>query len=145
MIEKIYDGSLLLSIIIRANYSNDGIKFFTPEDFSQQLGYMNRPAGYKISPHIHNEVKREVTLTNEVLFIRKGRIRVDFYCENLTYLESRVLLQGDIVLLANGAHGFEMLEPSEIVEVKQGPYAGENDKTIYKDLIPDRIMIKPQR
>jgi hypothetical protein len=62
------------------------------------------------------------------LFIRSGKLRVDFYDDEQNYLESRVLAQGDIVLLAFGGHGFEMLEQSEIVEVKQGPYAGDADK-----------------
>ena len=68
-----------MAIIIRSNFSSEGIEFFTPNDFSQQLGYMNRPAGYIIEPHVHNIVKREVELTNEVIFIKSGLVRVDFY------------------------------------------------------------------
>jgi len=129
MVERINHQGKLLAIILRANYSADGIQFFTPNDFSQQLGYMNRPQGYVIPPHVHNPVAREVQFTKEVLFIKSGRVRVDFYDDNQNYLESRILNQGDIVLLAFGGHGFEMLEASEIIEVKQGPYAGEEDKT----------------
>jgi mannose-6-phosphate isomerase-like protein (cupin superfamily) len=129
MLESIeYLGSTL-ALILRANYHAEGIKFFTPGDFSQQLGYMHRPEGYVIAPHVHNPVAREVQYTKEVLIIRSGKVRVDFYDEDQNYLESRTLESGDIVLLAFGGHGFEMLEDSEIVEVKQGPYAGEADKT----------------
>ena len=70
-----------------------------------------------------------MTYTNEVLFIKTGVVRVDFYSVNQDYLESRILRAGDVILLAFGGHGFEMLEPSQIIEVKQGPYMGENDKT----------------
>lgn len=129
MIEKINHQEKLLALILRANYRAEGIQFFTPNDFSQQLGYMNRPQGYVIPPHVHNPVAREVQFTKEVLFIKSGRVRIDFYDDNQNYLESRILNQGDIVLLAFGGHGFEMLESSEMIEVKQGPYAGEEDKT----------------
>ena len=115
--------------MLNSVYHAEGIEFFTPNEFSQQLGYMNRPEGYVIPPHVHNPVAREVEYTKEVLVVRSGKIRVDFYDEAQTYLESRILHQGDIILLAYGGHGFEMLEDSEIVEVKQGHYAGEADKT----------------
>ena len=129
MIERIEHQQVLLALILRANYSQEGIHFFTPNEFSQQLGYMNRPAGYVIPPHVHNPVAREVQFTKEVLFIKSGRVRVDFYDDQQSYLESREVRQGDVILLAFGGHGFEMLEQSEIIEVKQGPYAGEHDKT----------------
>jgi hypothetical protein len=129
MIETIIYEKLTLAILIRSSYSDEGIKFFTPDDFSQQLAYMNRPAGYVIQPHVHNPVKREVSFTKEVLIIRSGRVRVDFYDDDKNYLESRILDTGDVLLLAFGGHGFQMLEDSEIIEVKQGPYAGDADKT----------------
>ncbi len=132
MIEKIFNKSILLSIIIKANYEKEGISFFTPDDFSQQLGYMNRPKGYVIEPHVHNLVERKVTLTQEVLYIKKGKVRVDFYDDEKAYLESRVVGTGDVILLASGGHGFEMLEASEIIEIKQGPYVGEEDKVRFE-------------
>ncbi len=128
MIEKIIHDHLLLAIIIFKNFKADGIAFFTPDDFSQQLGYMNRPKGYVISPHVHNLIPRTVILTQEVLFIKSGKVRVDFYDKQKNYVESRILSEGDVILLADGGHGFQILEQSEIIEVKQGPYCGENDK-----------------
>jgi hypothetical protein len=141
MIETIQFEGKTLSVILYSNYKFEGIKFFTPDDFSQQLGYMNRPKGYVIPPHIHNSVPREVQFTKEVLFIKSGRVRVDFYDDNQNYLESRILEQGDVVLLAMGGHGFEMLEPSEMIEVKQGPYAGESDKTRFNPVSENKIII----
>jgi len=129
MTEEILHQGRLLALILRASFRADGIRFFTPDDFSQQLGYMNRPRGYVIPPHVHNPVERSVHYTKEVLFIRSGKVRVDFYDDAQNYLESRVLGPGDVILLAYGGHGFEMLEPTEMIEVKQGPYAGESDKT----------------
>lgn len=132
MIERIVNEEKELALIIRYSFRKDGIEFFTPSTYSQQIGYMNRPAGYVIPPHVHNPVARDVQYTKEVLFIKSGRLRVDFYSEAQVYLESTILETGDVILLAYGGHGFEMLEPTEIIEVKQGPYAGERDKTRFE-------------
>jgi hypothetical protein len=129
MLEHIWHNDKLVAIIVRAGYSQDGIAFFTPDDFSQQLAYMNRPAGYKIAPHIHNNVQREVFYTQEVLFIKKGKVKIDFFDDSRKYFDARILTTGDVILLASGGHGFEMLEPTEMIEVKQGPFVGEQDKT----------------
>jgi len=132
MIDYIRHGDLLLSVIIRHDYCESGIHFFTPNSFSQQLAYMKHPAGKVIYPHVHNPVPREVNLTQEVLFLKRGRLRVDFYDDGHNYLESRILKKGDVILLAGGGHGFEALEDIELIEVKQGPYAGDQDKTRFE-------------
>lgn len=142
-IEHIVRNDLLLAIILRHRFCAEDIQFFTPADFSQQLGYMNRSSGYVIPPHVHNPVPREVQYTKEVLFIKSGRVRVDFYDEVQCYIESRVLETGDVILLAYGGHGFEMLEPTEMIEVKQGPYAGDQDKTRFEGISANQAVIKP--
>ena len=141
MTEEILHEGKLLALILRAGFRADGIRFFTPNDFSQQLGYMNRPRGYVIPPHVHNPVERSVHYTKEVLFIRSGRVRVDFYDDSQNYLESRILGAGDVILLAFGGHGFEMLEACEMIEVKQGPYAGEADKTRFAPFPADKVRL----
>jgi hypothetical protein len=142
MIEFINHSNQMLALILRANYREEGISFFTPSEFSQQLGYMNRPSGYIIPPHVHNPVLREVHFTKEVLFIKSGKVRIDFYDDNQNYLESSILEQGDAILLAFGGHGFEMLEPSEMIEVKQGPYAGDADKTRFEGNLPAKLKFR---
>lgn len=135
-IEEIKDENGLLAIIVQASYHEMGVNFFTPDDFSQQLAFMAHHKGKIIEPHAHNPVKREVHYTKEVLFIRKGKLRVDFYDEKQNYLESRILKSGDVILLASGGHGFEVIEDIEMFEVKQGPYAGGRDKTKFKNMMP---------
>ena len=120
MIERITHNKLRLAIIIRKNYSNDSIEFFTNNDDSQQLGFMTREKGYEIIPHRHNVIERKVNITQEVLYIKSGKVRVDFYDNNENYLKSSILNNGDVILLIDGGHGFLMLENSEIIEVKQG-------------------------
>lgn len=142
MIENILHNEQLISIIIKSQYHAEGIKFFTPDDFSQQLAYMNRGKGYVIPPHVHNAVEREVSCTQEVLFVKSGKVRVDYFDDDKNYLESRMLYQGDVVLLASGGHGFYMCEDSEIIEVKQGPYAGDKDKTRFTPVADNQVRLK---
>jgi hypothetical protein len=142
MLEEIFNSETRLAIIIRHQFKKSGIEFFTNDNDSQQLGYMNRPVGYEIKPHRHNLVPREVHLTQEVLFIKSGKVRVDFYDNDQVYLESRILLTGDVILLSDGGHGFKILEPSEIIEVKQGPYCGEMDKVRFEPISEELINLK---
>lgn len=142
MIEKILYNSETLALIVRSGFEKNGIEFFTPSSFSQQLGYMKRPKGYVVTPHVHKPVSREIFYTKEVLFIKKGKLRFDFYDKEQKYLESKILKKGDIILLAFGGHGIEVLEEAEMIEVKQGPYAGEMDKGRFKPVDKSKIVFK---
>ncbi len=128
MIEKIKNQNEIVAIIIYKDYHGDGLSFITNKEALLQLGYINQPAGYKVQPHIHNLVARQTVGTQEVIFVRNGKIKIDFYSDNRTYLESRELSSGDMILLAKGGHGITMLEPTELIEVKTGPYLEEDDK-----------------
>lgn len=134
----------LLAIIIRSNYSYEGVSFITPDEYSQQLAYMHHPAGKIIDAHIHNMVHRNVVLTQEVLFIKKGRLRVDFYDDYKDYLESHILEAGDTILLTSGGHGFKVLEEIEMIEVKQGPYSGDKDKTRFEGISDSEVIMKEE-
>jgi mannose-6-phosphate isomerase-like protein (cupin superfamily) len=142
MFKQITHNNKILAIIVSNSYSADGIEFFTPNEFSQQLAYMHHQPGHQIVPHVHNPVSREVQYTQEVLIIRKGKLRVDFYDNERNYLESHILNGGDVILLASGGHGFEVLEELEMIEVKQGPYAGDGDKTRFDGIAADKLKLK---
>jgi mannose-6-phosphate isomerase-like protein (cupin superfamily) len=129
MLENVYNSNKLLAIILSGDYSEPGVNFFTPDNLSQHLAFIKHPPGKLIEPHVHNPVPREVLYTQEVLIIRKGRLRVDFFNDDRALVASRELGAGDVILLAEGGHGFEVLEELEMIEVKQGPYAGDSDKT----------------
>ncbi len=135
MIERIEFGGVEFAIILRSTFREPGIHFFTPPDYSQQLGHMRHPKGHVIEAHVHNPVSRAVQYTEEALFLRRGRLRVDFYSDEGRYLESRELGPGDVILLIRGGHGFEALEEIEMVEVKQGPYVGDTDKTRIRGIV----------
>lgn len=133
-VEYIKHKDQVLAIIIRHRFSKRGIEFFTPDEFSQQLGYMSHPAGKIIEPHFHNPVERNVVYTQEVLYIKRGKIKVNFYDDQKHFLYDRLLESGDVILLANGGHGFEVIEEIEMIEIKQGPYQGDSDKTRFNPL-----------
>lgn len=130
-------GEVTYAIVVRNDYQKDGISFLTPDDYSQQLAYMSHPKGHIIKPHIHNIVKREILYTKEVLLIKRGKLRCDFYTDNKEYVGSVILNTGDIILLVSGGHGFECLEDVEMYEIKQGPYAGANDKVRFDSKIEE--------
>ena len=132
----------IIAIIIKNNYSCEGVDFITPGDYSQQVAYMHHPTGKVIDAHLHNLVHRNVVMTQEVLFIKKGKLRVDFYDNYEDYLESTVLESGDVILLVSGGHGFTVLEEVEMIEVKQGPYSGDKDKVRFTGITDAEAMIK---
>ncbi|MEP6664404.1 MAG: hypothetical protein ABJC04_12155 [Verrucomicrobiota bacterium] len=138
-VETIEHAGRMLALIVSHRYEKPGISFFTPNDLSQQLAYMHHPAGKIIDPHLHNPVARSVQFTQETLLLKRGKLRVDFYDDEQNYLSSRVLEAGDVILLVQGGHGFEALEELEMFEVKQGPYAGDQDKTRFVGKRPETL------
>jgi len=133
MIETIVEGIEAIALIIRADFDEPGIHFFTPDSFSQQVAYMKHPKGKKIYPHVHALVSRQVLYTQEVLYVKKGRMKVNLYSSKRELVTSRILERGDLILLCGGGHSFEMLEETSMIEIKQGPYAGDNDKIRFEE------------
>lgn len=138
-LESIKKDTKLLAMIIRNNYTCDGVDFITPDEYSQQVAYMHHQAGKIIDAHVHNPVHRSIVMTQEVLFIKKGKLRVDFYDDAEQYLESRILESGDVILLVSGGHGFTVIEEVEMIEVKQGPYSGDKDKKRFTGIGDDEV------
>ena len=133
-VETIVDGLEPIALIIRAGFDEPGIHFFTPQSFPQQVAVMNHPKGKKLAPHVHNPIPRQVLFTHEVLFVRKGRIKVTLYTSQRAQLCERELTTGDLILLCGGGHAFEMIEETALVEVKQGPYGGDADKIRFEEV-----------
>ncbi len=127
-IEWIKDGEEVLAIIIPTHYNPSKTEFITPLDYKQQLGFILYRAGESITPHIHIPMNRSLVGTSEVLFIKSGKAEVDLYTKDKKLVATRTLNQGDIILLVSGGHGFRILDDTVIVEVKQGPYIGVEEK-----------------
>ena len=130
-IERIEAEGKPIAIIVRNNFNQPGVNFFSPFEFSQQLVILVHPPGHEVKPHVHNVIARDVRVTQEVLFIIEGKVEITLYKENKKFITSRLLTQGDTILLAYGGHGIKILEPSKILEVKQGPYVGTEDKEFF--------------
>jgi hypothetical protein len=129
MTETTRAGSEIMAVVLRVGFHSKGLEFLTPPPAFPQLASMHWPAGYRIEAHVHNVIHRDVALTQEVLFIKSGRVKVDLYDQDRQWVADRVLRTRDVILPAAGGHGFTMPEPTEMIEVKQGPYVGDRDKT----------------
>ncbi len=128
MIERIEIDGELRGIIIPSGASSSGIDFLTGGDAPFQIALMGHGKGHVIQPHEHLPAERRVVGTSEALLIRRGRLRVDFYDAGRKIACSRELSAGDVAILFGGAHGFEVLDDLDMMEIKQGPYLGELDK-----------------
>lgn len=133
-LEFCYNNDELYCIIVRSGYHSKTVAFFTPDNFSQQVGYLPHKKNTIIKPHVHLHNKREVFYTQEVLFIKKGKVKANFYDLNKEYVFSEIIEQDDFILLCNGGHGFEIIEDTCMIEIKQGPFLGEDDKYRFKGI-----------
>ena len=122
------DGEIL-ALIIPEGRGPRGIHFLTEDSQVHQIAVLNWPKDHQIQSHIHNPLERVIFSTQEVLFVRSGRVRLDLYQADQTFECSRELSGGWVVSLISGGHGLEILEDADIIEVKQGPYLGEGEKT----------------
>ena len=129
MVENIEWQGETLALILRARFDNEGVNFVTAEDSPLQVGVLMHPQGFKIKHHIHRASSKIINSIQEVLHVEYGRVGVNFYDDNGEQIGGAVINMGDTILLIAGGHGFDILEDSKIIEVKQGPYEGmEKDK-----------------
>jgi len=143
MIQYIKNGDMLLAIIVKSDYKQkEGIEFFTSPDSTQQIGCVAHKKGTTVDAHIHNKVKREVFYTHETLIMKSGKVRVDFYDNNKQYISSIEIKSGDVILFADGGHGFKYLEDTQMIEIKQGPYLQTQDKVRFEGINDNQVLIK---
>ena len=127
-VERICAGSQVLAVVLRARYMPTTTEFITPADYKQQVGFVTRAAGESVTAHRHLPLDRHIIGTSEVLFVRRGRMIARLYDDRRALVAMRTLEAGDVILLVSGGHGFEMLEDTVLLEVKQGPYTGMEEK-----------------
>ena len=143
MIEKIVYKKKLLALIVKGNYRDKkGITFFTPNESTQQFGYMKHRKKHIIKPHLHKKRLTKILYTTEVILLLKGVLRVDFYDLSKKYLFSKILKEKDIIMLVHGGHGFKILKDVEMIEIKQGPYNLIKDKIKFENVDDDEIKLK---
>ena len=135
MIKEIIYKKKLYALLIKKNYEKKkGISFFTKNDSNQQIGYMKHPKNYLIKPHLHLKRLTKIFITSEVIILKKGKLRVDFYENKKKYLFSIYLNKGEIIMLVHGGHGFKVINDVEMLEIKQGPYVLSKDKVKFEKI-----------
>ena len=130
-------------MIVRKDFKKKrGVTFFTPENLNLQCGYMNHKKNYLIRPHQHLLRKNKIFYTSEVLYIIKGKLRVDFYRNKKIYLFSRIINKNEILILISGSHGFKTLSNLEMLEIKQGPFNAKSDKIKFNSVAEKNINFR---
>ena len=127
-VEHVSAGNRLLALIVRNRFSPERTTFLTSDDLPQQLGFVVYPAGGEVPRHLHRPIERRIVGTSEVIVVRSGRCLLDIYDDNQQLVATRELETGDVMVMVSGGHGFRMLEPTVLLEVKQGPYTGVDEK-----------------
>ncbi len=133
MVKEIKHNNEVIGLIFKKKEHELGenINFFTLPENSLQTGILKHPKGHIIKPHIHHKIERNITDTQETLYIEEGKIKIMFFDEDKEEIGEEVLEPGDLAVLMKKGHGIEMLEDSKIVYVKQGPYFDrERDKRL---------------
>jgi hypothetical protein len=127
-VENVGDESAVYAVVMRESFHKEGLHFVTSENNTQQIGYMSYDAGYKIQSHTHSIIDRTINRTTEVLYVKSGKVLAKIYTEKRELFKEIYLLSGDFILLLSGGHGFDIIEDSVMIEIKQGPYLGLDDK-----------------
>lgn len=127
-VEHIEANGTLLAIVIRADVNPSGVRFYTSDDSSLQMGLLGHRSGFVARPHIHHPIRRVIATTMEVLHLRAGRMEVDLYDMQRQPVCTVEMSAGDTILLTAGGHGLQVTEDALILEIKQGPYLGVDDK-----------------
>jgi hypothetical protein len=125
-IVEIKEGDLVLARYIPSTAAwQDGLNFFSNDEDFIQVGIWGYGAGKELKAHIHNEVKREVLWTQEVLFVRTGKLRANIFDTNENKVAELEVNAGDVIILLRGGHGYDILEEgTQVLEIKNGPYVG---------------------
>ena len=143
MLETIIHKRRLFAIVLNEKrYKKKGIQFITPNHFNIQVGFINHNKNHTIIPHIHKNYLRKINKTSEVIFVKKGVLRVDFYNFKKKYLFSKILKKNNIIILTEGSHGFKVIKKCSLIEVKQGPFKASLDKEKFKQVDEKKIRIK---
>jgi len=130
-IEYIVSEKTPIAIIIGAGYAPAETTFITEPTATQQLGYIVYPKGHTITPHQHKPQLRQIVGTTEVILVKHGAVEAVLFDNQRKFIAKKLLNSGDIIILLNGGHGFEILEDAVLVEIKQGPYMPNDDKEYF--------------
>ena len=127
---KVYDkDNELLAVLIQKNSSKIDKDFHTEPSSEFQIATFNLKKDNNIQRHYHEKQERKVFSTSEVIILQSGKMKITIYDSDQNKVEDFLVAPGDMVALVDGGHEIEILEDSNFIEVKQGPYFEQKDKT----------------
>ena len=123
-----------VAYIIKNAAKIKGKEFIDRKNDFLQVGLMNLKKDEEIRAHYHLHQNKNITKNQEVLIILEGEMKVYFYSNKSHQpITTANIISGDILVLLNCGHGFKIIKPTKLIEVKQGPYEGQNkDKSFIK-------------
>jgi hypothetical protein len=130
-VEAIGTEGKVFAYVMRDTPGEKKTTFLTPDEAIQQVGFVVHPAGAEVKRHYHLPLERSIVGTPEVLVVRQGRCQMDVFDDEQEFVCTRELETGDIMVMVGGGHGFRMIEDTVLLEVKQGPYYGPDEKAYF--------------
>jgi hypothetical protein len=123
---EVSDGIEVIARLIPSSVAwTEGLNFFSRNDDYVQVGVWRYEMGTVLAAHTHNKAPREINYTQEVIFVRKGKLVASIYNSNGEEKAELVVNEGDILILLGGGHGYQIIESdTQVLEVKNGPYLG---------------------
>lgn len=114
-----------LAIHIPQREQGEGLQFFSDDGDFVQVGTWGYNRGRRLAAHVHNQVPRQFSHTQEAIYVITGRVLSTIYTHEGIEVDQVTLEAGDILVLLTGGHGYEILEDgTRVLEVKNGPYPG---------------------
>ena len=129
--ERVESDGKLVAMIFSGSENYDETTFHTEDDLILQFGHISIDLEKPVRNHFHNPIKRRTVGTAEVLILQKGKVEVSLFNDELVQIHQSVLETGDVICLYSGGHGFTAVEPSTLLEIKNGPYTESVDKVYF--------------
>ena len=129
--EIIHEGKIL-AVVFSKDLPAEGVRFLTPTHYPLQVGLIEHKNGKNVALHVHKDMRYKVNTTQEFLYVVKGQVEITIATKKWEVLEKFPLSAGDFILFVSGAHGVDIKKGARLIEVKQGPYPGDDYAKRYK-------------
>lgn len=129
--EQISHEDAVLAYIVRTSFNTEKTTFLTPPELKQQVGFIVYESGTEVPRHVHRSIERRIVGTSEVILVKYGQCLLDVYTDHGELVATRELFPGDLMLMVGGGHGFRMVQDTVLLEIKQGPYTGLDEKEFF--------------
>ena len=136
MIEEIieYSGEIIAKIY-RNSVWPENLNFYTKDKDFVQVSTWNYNKGKHLKSHRHKIAERISDRTQEVVFVKSGKMNAFFYSEDNNLVCEKIINAGDFIIIFSGGHGYDIFEDqTQIFEIKNGPYLGiDIDKEVIEN------------